>query len=212
MISITMKGLAKFMTAGPSAQRPVVRNFKYPKEPEPRAQKRYYRDATRAIRKFRGDKLSVDWLSNQAQLLLANANSAPKAIANRLRENARAIQQYAANFAGHDAEILADIDLPWTVGEVRIKVRPDLHYRERDRKKIMRFELGSKQPGTNMLRILCQSMFEAAAANSLLIKSSDCSVLDVPRGAVHKLARVRARSVKDIEAACKTISDIWLSI
>jgi hypothetical protein len=204
-----MKGLAKFMTAGPSAQRTVVRNFKYPKEPEPRAQKSYYRDATKAIRQFRREKLPVQWLSDRAQLLLTNANSASKANASRMRENARAIQQYAVNFAGHDAEVLTDIDLPWNVGDVRIKVRPDLHYRERDREKIMRFELGSKTPSTSMLRILCQAMFEAATANSLSVKCSDCSVLDVPRGAVHKLARVRARTVKDIEAACKTISDIW---
>lgn len=212
MISITMKGLAKFIAAGPSAQRRVVHDFKYPRQPEPRAQTSYYRDAKNAIRKFRAESRPTSWLVEQAQLLTTRASVVPSAIAARLKENARAIREYAAHFGGHDAEILKDINLSWAVAGVRIKVRPDLHYRERNRERLMRFEFGSSAPDTRVLRVLCQSMFEAAAVNGLGVASRDCSVLDVPRGNVHRLARNHARTVRDIEAACKTISDMWPNV
>jgi hypothetical protein len=50
MIKISLKGLAKFMTASPSAQRKVLRDYKYPK-PEGEAQASFYRDARRDIRR-----------------------------------------------------------------------------------------------------------------------------------------------------------------
>jgi hypothetical protein len=52
VIRISVKGLAKFIEGGPSAQRRVLREYKYPDEDEPSAMRLYYRDATDRIYAF----------------------------------------------------------------------------------------------------------------------------------------------------------------
>lgn len=215
MIALTMKGLANYMTASSYKQRTILRNFKYPKESESRAQAKYYREARRFIRAFLAGKYSVSWLDDKSRSLLASASNAPRAVSQRLKDNARAIQQYASSFAdshGRKIEVLKDVDIPLVMGQVTIKIRPDLHYEENGVRKLARFEFGSAEPKRIALRVLCQAMLEGATANQIALASSACSVFDIPRGKIHRLARVGSQTLRDIRAACDTIADIWPNI
>lgn len=139
LIKVSLKGLAKFMTASPASQRKIVRDFKYP-DPEGVAQAAYYRDARDRIAAYHQNNHPADWLSSRADALTTRAASSTGRSATRLRNNARALRQYEAGWGDNRLEVLADLKLELTYGGVRISVVPDLHVMERGIKKIIKFK------------------------------------------------------------------------
>jgi len=61
MISITLKGLAKFMMATPAKQRKILRDYKYPRE-EGQAMAQYYKEARDVVYSFHKNKRAKEWL------------------------------------------------------------------------------------------------------------------------------------------------------
>ena len=51
---MSARGLVRFMTSSPAAQRKVLRDYKYP-EPEGVAQASYYRDVMDVIERYHGN-------------------------------------------------------------------------------------------------------------------------------------------------------------
>lgn len=209
MIKISVKGLAKFMTASPAGQRKILRDFKFPDEDEPKAMRLYYGEATDAIKSLHRNGHERQWLLNQADLLNALGGSLGGQSAVRLRNNARGLRHYADNFANRRFTVLPDVRLELVYGDVRITVVPDLHVREGSKEKIVKLDFAKQAPSDEVVKIISQSMFEAVRATNGATTPSSVLYFDVPRGVENRGARVGARLAADIRAACDNIAALW---
>jgi len=213
MISITVKGLAKFMTASPAQQRKIVRDFKYPKLDESAAQQKYYREVRTIITAYHKADRQPGWLLQKAALLETLATQERKSRGRiRLNHNARAVRSYHEHFRKRKFEVLDRNSLHFDSGNVRTKVTPDLHVIENDAEKIIKLEFATTEPSVDVVRIISQVMYEAANCNGAALPSGSVLYCDVPRGAAHKGARARTRMLGNIRAACETIENIWEAI
>jgi hypothetical protein len=208
MIPITAKGLAKFMTATPSGQRKVLRDFKYP-DPEGSAQAAYYGEAHAFIVDHHRNGRGSDWLREKAALLATAASGLTGASATRLRSNSRAVADYATHFAAREFEVLPVRRFKLSYGEVLVKVDPELHVNSKGREKFAKLDFTKGATDDDIVRIVSQLMLEAALQNRLALTGSDILYLDVGSGTEHKVARIGARTKADIEAAAKNIEAMW---
>lgn len=211
MIDLTLKGLAKFMTAAPAQQRKVLRDYKYP-EPEGRAQATYYAEARTAIRSFVKGTIDGAELLRQARTLEARGSTKGGRGGKRLEHNGRALRQYHKHFGGKSLTALAEVRFKLIFDGVSIAVAPDLHVIDGKTERFVRLEFAREAPDDRVIRIMTQAIFESAAQAGIHLKSSSVSLWDVPRGTTHAGARMGARMRKDIEATCKVIESIWPGI
>jgi hypothetical protein len=211
MIQITLKGLAKFMTATPANQRKILHDYKYPKE-EGQAMAQYYKEARDIIYSFHKNKHPKQWLGGKAEELRKLAAGISGGSSRRLSNNARAIEQYGANFPDRNAEVLQNFDVSMTNQNLRIKITPDLHICEGGKEKIVKLEFSKIEPTSELTKIICQAMYEAAARSGRSFAPACVLYLDVPRGLEHRGARQGSRMKGEIEAACKNIVSMWPSI
>ena len=211
-IRLSVKGLAKFITARPSGQRRVLREFKYPDEDEPSAMRLYYRDATDRIYAFHKNTHDRTWLLKKSKELadLASVHSGRPAA--RLRHNARALQSYEQHFATRSFVPQGQLRLTMQFGTVVVGVAPDLYVEERGKHKLIKLDFSKDEPGDEVVRIISQLMFEAAKGKVPSCSSSSVLYLDVPRGREHRGARAGARALREIEDACKNIEHLWPGI
>lgn len=209
MIRLTVKGLAEFMTSTPAKQRKTLRDFKYPDEDEPFARRLYYREAREHISAFHRRGRDRDWLREKADDVaeLARLNGGQSEI--RLRNNSRGIRAYERHFGARRFEVLDEVRMELRFADVRISVVPDLHVIEGKKEKIIKLDFGVKAPSPDIIRIVSQVMLEAARGVVGDLTSSSALYLDIGRGAEHRGARAGARTLRDIEAACETISAVW---
>ncbi len=211
MITLTVKGLANYITSAPAAQQRVLRDFKYPKEDEATAKRLYYRDATERISAFHRGK-DRSWLLAEADSLakLAALNGGPAGV--RLRHNARAVRQYEQAFGDRIYDVHAPTKLSLVWSGVRVKVTPDLDVEEKGKRRLIKLDFSEEEPSTEIVKIVSQIMFESAASSGLDIPAGSVLYVDVCRGREHRGARLGARVRRDIEAACETIAQVWDSI
>lgn len=212
MIRISVRGLAKYMTAGPAAQRNVLRDYKFPGDPEPFAMRLYYTEARDCVEAFHRDNNNRPWLRGKSADLAQLASLNIGATAARLRNNARALAQYEAIFGERRFTVLPPVRLHLLVGRVRVSIIPDLSVREGSMRKLVRIDFASKETPNEQIKIMCQCMFEAARTTSSTVTTGSILYLDVARGREHRGARIGARVRSDIEAACETIEAVWDSI
>lgn len=212
MIKISLTGLAKFMTLRPAAQRKVVHDYRYPDEDEPKAMRLYYLEAVDSIKAYHLNKHPAAWLHQQAERISDLAATVGGMTRSRLNNNARAVRQYAENFGARKFTILDDLKLALVFGNVRVTVIPDLHVRETNKEKIVKLGFSRTEPDGEVVIIISQSMFEAYRTAEGAITSSNVLYLDVARGIEHRGARVGARLMTDIRAACENIEALWDTI
>lgn len=209
MIQLSLKGLAKFMTASAAGQRKVLHDYKYPAD-EGQAQAKYYRDARNAIARYHKHKHPKSWLVQEATDLLAASKAAPKPqIGTRLKNNARALKCYATHFPSALYDVLPDVNLALTFGGVQITVNPDLHVQEKGKEKLLKLEFAADEPDATVVKIISQAMLEAALDDGMGLTSGQVLYVDVPRGISHKGARLGAMMRRNIEASCQNIAAIW---
>jgi hypothetical protein len=212
MKKLSLRGLAKYMTASPHMQRQTLHEFKYPNEAAAAAMRHYYVPAVQAVTVYHANNRGADWLRECAAAL--DAQAAVEAQAGRslkLTSNAKALRHYAKNFADRKFTILKQPICRLQYGDVIISVRPDLRVIENGTEKIIRLGFHSKAPDPRAVKIEAQCLFEGAA-QELSLSSSQVLHFDVPRGSVTKGARLGARLTKDITATCAMISTLWDSI
>lgn len=212
MIKISVRGLAKFMTASPAAQRKVLHDYKYPDENEPSAMRLYYKDATDRIKAYHRSSHDRDWLRAKVIDLSQLARLTPGRAGTRLRHNARALTAYEKYFADWQLIPLSQLRLRLDVGDVTVTVTPDLHALERKRVKLVKLDFSTSAPNDTAVKIVSQIMFEAAKGRLQSLSSSSIVYIDVTRGHEYKGARAGARTLREIEAACANIENIWPSI
>jgi hypothetical protein len=211
MIRISVKGLAKFMTASAANQRKILRDYKYPDE-EGTAQAGYYREARDLIAKYHQKGHQPSWLREKANVLSETASALGGRVATRLRHNVRTLNDYADHFPGTQFEVLPERKFFVSYGPVRVSIVPDLHVRQKTRERFIKLGFGAKEPSPEVVKIVSQLMFEAAVGSRVPVKASDVLYIDVARGVRHKGARAGARMVREIEAACENIGALWPTI
>jgi len=211
MVKISVKGLAKFMTSTPANQRKVLRDYKHP-DPEGNVQRVYYKEARDAILSYHKHGHDKRWLTSKARQLADQGTLLGGRAGKRFQHNARGLRGYAHYFADRRFELLAALRLQYSAAGVRISVTPDLHVVERRLEKVIKLEFSKEEPDPTVIRIINQAMFEAATAHGLDVTSSGVLVLDVPRGHVHKGARMGSRMKRELEAACQNIATLWPGI
>ena len=211
MIRLSLKGFAKYMVANSAQQRTILRNYKYP-DPEGNAQASYYREARNFIRTFHKDNHDQAWLINRSHNLDLKAANSKGWVKTRLKNNSRAVLQYARHFASRQFQILPNISLHLVFPDVRVTVIPDMHVKERGKEKIIKLEFTKDPQDDKMLKVMAQALFDAQSKAGMGLTSASVLVLDVPRGQEHKGARVGARLASEMEAACKNIAAIWEGI
>jgi hypothetical protein len=208
MIRITLKGLAKFMTATPAQQRKILRDFKYPKE-EGLAQAVYYKEARDFIYSKHKNNRPTSWLVDRAAQIQLLASAAAGNTKTRLGHNARALQEYAQHFGDRHFDVLGDLDVSLSIAGVRVKINPDLHVREGETEKLIKLEFSNKPPDQQVVRIICQTLYEGAQQGGRVFQPAAVLYLDVPRGEVYRGARTRSRLRGEIDAACQNIAALW---
>jgi hypothetical protein len=212
MKKISLKGLADYMTASPIRQRKIIRDYKYPALDDASAKILYYREARDRISAFHAGSHSGKWLLNAASALDELSLSSSGSRKTRLKHNSKAIREYKKYFGNKIFILLPDTTFALIFDDVIITVRPDLHVRENDCEKIIKLEFAKNEPDTAMIKIISQCLLEAAHADGLSLPSSNVLYYDVPRGRIHKGARMGSRMSHNIDAVCKNISAIWDSI
>jgi len=211
MIKISLKGLAKFMTGSPANQRKVLRNYKHP-DPEGQVQRVYYKEARDVVVAFHKHGHDKRWLLNKAEQLAKQGDLMGGRAGSRFSHNARGLRGYARYFAGRKLRVLQDLHLRLGFSGVNITITPDLYVVERKQEKVIKFEFSKAEPEPTLVRIINQAMFEAAIASGLKVTSAGVLLFDIPRGNVHKGARMGSRMRGEIEAACRNIATLWPGI
>lgn len=212
VINLGLKGLADYMTSNAAAQLKTLRDYKYPSGVESAARTRYYSNARSTIREYHRSGRPPAWLLEQARRIRSRGHGQSSGIQTKCNSNARAIESYHHHFRNKSFELLDDLKLELSVGQVRIRMAPDLHVREKRRTRVVRLEFSANRPSRDrnkLFKIMGQAMFEAADYAGLGLNSSAVLCFDVPEGDVHKGARVRSRMRAEIEAACQTIEAVW---
>lgn len=212
VIRISVRGLAKYMTAGPAAQRKILRNYKFPDESEPTAMRLYYREARDCVEAFHRGGNNRPWLRGKAGDLDQLARLTSGRTAQRLRHNARALNQYDAIFGDRQFEVLTPIRMALTLGPVVISATPDLHVRAGRKERIVRLDFAADPTSDDQIKIICQCTFEAAKGRLAEVGSGSVLYLDLARAREVRGARAGARLLRDIEAAALAIEAIWDSI
>jgi hypothetical protein len=209
-IRINIKGLVKFMTASPAAQRKVLQDFKYPSEPEPAAMRGYYAEAQRAVRAYHKYGYPRSWLRERAKHLADQARFADaSARATRLRHNARALLQYEEHFGTRRWELLPAMRFLYEAADVRVAVVPDLVVRQGAKLRIVSIAFGTTELSEIASRIRTQCMYEAATRQIPTLTASCVTLLTVSDGSERGGARAGARTTREIEAACQNIRALW---
>jgi hypothetical protein len=212
MKKLSLKGLADYMTAEAARQRTILRQYKYPSEDDARVKIMYYREARDRISAFHRGRENPNWLLNNADQLQTLASLSRGSTRTRLNHNARVLRSYKRYFSEKEYEVLKDLNLELSYGDVIITVRPDLHVREGRREKIIKYEFGVEAPIHREINIISQIMFESANNNGMALSSANVLYIDITRGHEHHGARLKARMARDVEATCQNISAIWDSI
>lgn len=212
LIKLSLKSFAEFMTAGPTRQRKVLFDAKYPDEDEATARIVYYREAREAVAAFHAGAKDRKWLLDQADRIDSLATASSGRTVTRLRHNSRGMRDYARHFAMRNLQVLKPLQLALVFGNVRVSVVPDLHVEERGKEKIVKLEFSKDPPLDPLSKIVSQAMYEAARGAVTGLSGRSVVYVDVARGRDIYGARAGARTLRDMEAASQNIEAIWPSV
>lgn len=215
--SLSLGTLVKYMTSDPAAANKAVYGAKYPATDEPRAQRQYYQETRDRVPIHHRSPKPPTWLPGEAVAIRQRAAQVPsRPSKTRLLHNARAIDAYAAHFSGRPFQMLDKVKLRLTIGDVIVRVTPDLVVCEKGKEKLVRLHLREPEPTAAEIQIVSQVLFEAAVQanwpNGLPMTASRVLFLDLQRGTEHRGARMGSRMRSNIVAACRQISLYWDSI
>lgn len=208
MIRLTAKGLAKYMTSGAASQRKILRDYKFP-DPEGAVQAKYYSEARRVIEQYHDEGNDASVIASAVDLLHTKASRESGKKQDRLMNNIRALESYLRNFGKRKLTVLVTPNLKYTHGQVIVSAYPDLYVKDGDRHKIIKLDMGKEIQKPQSIRIVLQITYAAAQRENLPVTPKDVIYVEVEHGAQHSGVPGRARVMRDIEAACQTIEDIW---
>jgi hypothetical protein len=205
VIKLSVKTLAKYMTAGPAAQRKVLQDAKYRDEDQPRAMRQFYQETCQTIEAFHRGLHDREWLARKAEELGARATATGGQSEQRLWNNVRAVRHYSQHFADRQFT-------PLTRLRLRLEAKGVVISMERGKQKAIKFDFARQAPDPHVVRIVSQCMYEASAGYVENLNGASILYMHVARGTEHRGAKSGARTTRDVEAACETIAAVWESI
>jgi hypothetical protein len=213
-IQISVSGLAKFMRGMPAAQRTLLRNFKFPFDANgnKRPQIVRYSEARAAIRKYHESGNRVTILLEAIENLLKKEIEHPEKDASRIHDNVRAVKTYMSHFSKNNFTILENPNPKYLHDEVVVTATPDLYVEENGKRKLIKLDFNVHKPDQETVEIILKVMHEASAISKLGVQPRDVVYLDVSRQAQFVGTKMNKRLLRDIDAACETIADIWPKI
>jgi len=208
MIRLTAKGLAKYMTSGAASQRKILRDYKFP-DPEGAVQAKYYAEARRIIEQYHSTGNDASVIAGAVDQLRTRAAREGGKKEDRLRNNIRALESYLRNFGKRQLTVLPTPDLKYGHGQVLVSAHPDLYVKDGERHKVIKLDLAKESQKSQSIKIILRLMFETSRREALPIGPKDVIYIEVEHGTQHSGAKKGARLMRDIDAACQTIEDIW---
>jgi hypothetical protein len=154
---------------------------------------------------------SPSWLQEQARQFTSKVDGEAAKSIERLHQNARAVLLFERLFRTTGIEVLETPRFRLTYHGVTISIAPDLCLLDGTRK-LVKIQFGGKKPADQSVKVISQCMLEAANAGGYDLSASSCVYVDLPRESVYAAPRAGKRTVRDVKAACETISQIWESI
>ncbi len=196
------------MTSGAASQRKILRDYKFP-DPEGAVQAKYYSEARRVIGEYHTAGNDASLIASAVDQLRTKAAREGGKKEDRLRNNIRALESYLRNFGKRNLSVLPTPDLKYTHGQVLVSAYPDLYVKDGERHKIIKLDMGKESQKPLSIKIILQLTFAAAQRENLPIAPKDVIYVEVEHGVQHSGAKRGSRVMRDIDAACQTIEDVW---
>jgi hypothetical protein len=142
-------------------------------------------------------------------LVLASSRQEAGKTAQRLEQNALAIRRYEQFLGARKLEVLDPCRFQLKYFDVVISVVPDLHTREGNKVKLVKIQFGGPPEKEQSIRVMTHCLLEAANLAGLKLPHTSVIYLDLPRAVEHHAQRSGSKTLRDIRAACQTISQLW---
>ncbi|MBI1291659.1 hypothetical protein GC173_10515 [bacterium] len=225
-IKFGLSEFAAYMAAGAGSRRTQLTAKKFPKD-EDKIPGKYYAPVVKLIREYHEGGHQPEWLESKAQVhdgkaaaLLTNAPDADAAKAKYKADQhqnfARVLRSYRSHFAKKRFQVRTQIDIPYTIDNVRVSIRPDLHVVQGQTEKIIKFwckdDQAKNRPKPLEIRVITQVMLDSANAHGHMMSGSQVLLFDVQTGQVHKGAKLGAQLGKDIVAECQAMEAVWQTL
>jgi hypothetical protein len=210
-ISISVNGLAKFMTASEATRRRLLKDFKFPfnKDGSKKPQIVRYSEARAAIRDYHESGNDASTIVTAIEKLMKKKQEEPLKDDSRINDNIRALETYLKHFSNRQFQILQTPKPRYVHGEVVVSTSPDLYVDENGTKKLIKLDFSEKKPNEQAIDILLKVMYEAAFEAKMGVLPSNVVYLDISRQAQYNGKKLNKQLKKNIDAACETIADIW---
>lgn len=210
-ISISVNGLAKFMTSSEAARRTILRDYKFPfnKDGSKKPQIVRYSEARAVIRDYHESANNAATIVTAIEKLIGKKQKNPDKDAARIDDNIRALQTYLEHFSNRKFTVLETPKPKYIHGEVSVSAYPDLYVDEEGKKKLIKLDFSEKVPDEDSVGIMLKVMHEAAYNANLPVHPADVIYLDITRHTQYTGKKLNKQLKKNIDAACETIADIW---
>jgi hypothetical protein len=213
MIKFSLASLAKYLVSSEFSKRKLIQKMKFPNSDEPFAMKLYYKEARRCIKAFVKERHTREWLIQRSHEIEASRPSqSSDRTTQRLRRNAESVLFADKYFSGKNLEVLDCPRMTLVLADVHINVTPDLCVRDGLKTKIYKLQFGGKELPEQSIKVITQCMLEGARQHGFEVHPSGVIYLDLPRGTEYPATKVATRLLRDVKAACETISQVWEKI
>ena len=200
------------MGSSSARQREIVENYKYP-DPEGVRRANYYQPARDKIGLFYRKECDVGVVLSAIDSL-DRAHGDTQYARTRIKANTEVLQCFLRDFAQRTMTNIQGrpITKRYTHSGVDVNVTVDLRAKERGVLHYIKFQLARTNDPVEHGKIVCQLIFQVLRRANPAPSASAMRVWNCQDGNVYKLANVRSRTAKEIEAACKNIALIWDSV
>jgi len=207
---LSLSGAVKYITASSAVQRErILSEFKHP-EPDGKAMRAYYSPARDAIRRYHnsGNDLSVLKKDLDALERLELGASTEQA-ASKLANNVRALKGYSRHF-GNKSFRPIKLDTPTVSCEgVELSLHPDMDATEGSHKRLIKYDFSKEAMSRDELNATLYLLYFLAKQMELDIAPSDCMVLSVSDGVVHKMQGTLSSYGPKLKAAMREVKRSW---
>jgi hypothetical protein len=213
-MKLSVNGLAKYMTSSEAARRSLLRDFKFPLNPDgsKKPQIVRYSEARAAIRDYHESGNEPSVLVVAIEKLVKKREQNPEKDAARINDNIRGLETYLKYFANRKFKVLETPKPRYEHGDVVITTMPDLFVEENGKKKLIKLDFSAKKPDEQAVQIILRVMHDAASGTGIPVAPADVIYLDIARQVQHNGKKLNKQLKKNIDAACETIQAVWPTI
>jgi len=207
MKTLSAKGFAEFVLAGPSKKAQIVRNMLKPKSKEAQVIVLYYARAIRIIRLYHTKGNDHHYLKQEIHGLEKKLELAasPQARAS-LKNNLRAVKSYMDIYGHRKRTLVPRPRIAYTHGTIRLSASPDLAVYEDGKLKLVKLGITKQRDNPEVVRIMLRVMYQAAKADGKKVEPHDVVYFDVANAARVRSKQEDADLASTIDNGCETLA------